>query len=266
MFTRKCKNRRHAHLLCLALTSVLQVCPAEPQKQPADKNKLCGVSLPTGLHPYKEAVEKKYGSIQCTSDNSGQSAASVNDNRAYIYISPADAHHLPVVAHEMMHLWLGTRGWIVSDEGFGHNFKPPLGATDQAAVDATYPLLEDYIEHRVFEPILEKNGVYASKEMEAIVKGDDVSMSKPGFKAYPTSIGAAYLQIKLADPAAAKLYEASLNRHGWGLALKAAELFEKTVNEANPETQTASYEAVQRCIDLAFSFSSPYRTMLFTHR
>jgi hypothetical protein len=222
-----------------------------------DAAQLCDARIPRGIQRYRAEVERKYGSIQC--EIGRMDAAAVIGGKARIIVSSQDhVHDVAIVTHELLHLWLGTQRWDVGNELYrgGHNAPFTAAKVGPRVVKNVGLNLEDYIEHRMFTPIMRRNGITEGPEQMELVERDIRSFAH--LHPYTADAGAAYLQRKLGDEAAAARFADYLRSRNWGLALSAADEFEKIINHENPRTQETAYKAVQDCIDTAFGFGSPF--------
>lgn len=224
-------------------------------KTAAPVARVCEVNLPSSLTKYALRVEKRFGKIRCVVGLDDEASVQPDGTAVVIVESEDHKFNLPIVAHEMLHLWLGTQGWDVSA---GHSTSwsvegHPEGG--QHEVNELADGLEDYIEHRIITPIMLRNGVSEHKELVSMAAG---FIKEQGARYDPPAVGLEYLFIKLGDVGAGLTVKRFLTVHHCSLALDAAAEMETIISKQNPRTQDVARKTVQLCLDAMFAKGSPY--------
>lgn len=230
------------------------------QASAATHAKLCNVVLRPGIQKYRVEFEKKFGPIRCLLSDSD--FAFIEEGRGTIGLASAAHFRDEVfVTHELLHLWLGAKGWDVTDHQkvFHVPALPQLGG--QLFINETTLNLEDYIEHRIITPIMQNNGIKQHKEREETVSKNEILNPRKGYNL--ASTGADYLITNLDAPEVGKEYKQFLISKHWDAALEAASIFDQIIESRNPRNQQAAFETVQACVDKVFSPGSKF---LLAHR
>ena len=229
-----------------------------PQKPDISQlHSICRVEIPKALFPYLNQVNARYYPVNCEVGG-GANYAHVISGKATIGLASRETMDHPViVVHEMMHLWLATKGWNESETS-SIAFKAPVQPDGgQSSVDLAGRMLEDYIEHRIFTPIMHSAGLTEEVERRASLKRYETPLA-PGYARMPANDAHNYLMMKLASPATAKEYADFLKSHGEQSALDAAALYDKIIESENPQDQKSASKAVQDCLNKVFAPHSVY--------
>lgn len=220
---------------------------------------ICGVVLPRALTRYRLAVETKYGRIECQLGT--RDKAHIDDHGIAIITMRKDGiADTSIVAHELMHLWLGTRGWNLS-ERFIVPGVPTMPEGEEQAVDDTFAGLEEYLEHRMFVPILQRAGISDEQEQAGfLLLEEEREGSAEPFP--PTLLGAIYLDLALRNRIVGEQYAGFLRRTGRTRALDAARAMQEIIDKDNPETQAQALKAERDCLNKVFGEDSPYLRLI----
>jgi hypothetical protein len=181
---------------------------------------LCGTTLPPQMRKYVRQTEAKFGTIECVRGNMGPMAKLVG-TKALIFYRQQDIGNVVTIAHELMHLWMCRTGkWKLDDMVLPN---PPVPNSDIASEIqmATYALLMDNIQHRVFMPILNASGIsehanYLAGAEEFI----DFHKKDPAHDEYAGWVGAYLYEKYVGDPESARYLDEHTTAKNWDLALK----------------------------------------------
>ena len=217
---------------------------------------MCGTSLPSSLARYQTAVIARYKKVDCQLGATNKAFVNEQDQAIITFHTTQHMRDPEIVAHEMMHLWLGTRGWNLS-ERFVMPTAPSLPEGGDLALRETFSALEEYIEHRMFVPVLHRSGLSGKKEVNALLLLEEKreGLSSP----FPVALLAGvYLGVRLEDREMGQNYAQFLRRTGRGRSLKAAELLSAVIEQEDPRTQEAALQAERDCFLKVFAVGSPF--------
>ena len=223
---------------------------------------VCNIALPPAFEQYKSAVEAKYGKIRCVSGFPKSGANITEQDGPLIFLEPEDLHSKQAVAHELLHLWMATQGWrpgTMSDKGL---FKAPPGGPPQEAIDNTAVNLADHLKHRMFQQILNANGLMDDAAALRAVKSWTASYNVNSD--YPADVATLYLQVKLEGPPAAEVFAAYLRQRHWNSVFEAESLYEQVIAKNDPRTQEAVDNTVRECLSKVYAPGSKYAQLLPT--
>jgi hypothetical protein len=248
---------------CILLLAAAQIGHAQSVR-------VCNVELRPAIQPYYRQALRSFKKPACSVTSTGRADGYLGailrfEGRQPIIECDTEAScaNEHIIAHEVLHLWLYTRGFEPHQR---YNFPlcPGMPPTKETWTEISN--LVDYFQHRVIIPIETKVGFDTADEMQAAIEATQQNASiarqqqRPAL--YPLDGAQFLLNLRLRAPSLVPQYESWLRSQHFDEVISLADTVEEIADRIRPVTSQTAQTALDEIFQRACSGKIDYSRQL----